>query len=63
MHKKISNTIPAGYKYCVCTVYKCVCTMLGGVGEGTGEHVSVRLEAGALLAWFQVKVILFSSDE
>lgn len=37
--------------------------MLGGVGEGTGEHVGVRLEAGALLAWFQVKVILFSSDE
>lgn len=37
--------------------------MLRVVGEGTAEHVGVRLEAGALLAWFQVKVILFNSDE
>lgn len=37
--------------------------MLGGVSEGTGEHVCVRLEADALPAWFQVKIILFNSDE
>lgn len=39
------------------------CRMLGGVGEGTGEYVGVSLEAGALPACFQVKVILFNSDE
>lgn len=55
-HEKKGNTIPAGYKYmCLHDAGRC--------GWGNREYVGESLEAGASPAWFQVKVILFNSDE